>query len=244
MEDGRCLFCLRSDGGFVAREHIIPESLGNTELVLPPGVVCDRCNNGVLSDLDQTLCEFFPVKMRRTILGVSSKSGLVPSTRFMTGTLANRGGGRLQIEVNRASDTKTFRETSRDGDTVNLSLETKGGAVLTPRYIARVSRALLKQGLEFAWLDLEGRSFDTRLDHVRRAVLGDPYSGFLAINRKADPDHLEVSVTFNVEDHHNGDLRLWVHAKIYGVELVTDSRLDDLTGVPPEAVNVLQFANT
>ena len=37
-----CLFCRRGDGGWTSREHVIPESMGNTELILPPGVVCDR----------------------------------------------------------------------------------------------------------------------------------------------------------------------------------------------------------
>jgi hypothetical protein len=41
------------EGPFKSREHPFPESLGSTEIVLPRGVVCDPCNNGPLSRLDQ-----------------------------------------------------------------------------------------------------------------------------------------------------------------------------------------------
>jgi hypothetical protein len=86
-----CLFCRRTDGGFTTAEHALPESLGNTEVVLPNCVVCDRCNNGVLSDLDNALADFLPIKFRRTALGVVSKSGKVPVTRFSKGRVTNRG---------------------------------------------------------------------------------------------------------------------------------------------------------
>ena len=71
-------------GGFTTEEHPIPESIGNHELILPRGVVCDRCNLGPLSVLDQRLADFFPAKMRRTTVGVVSTCG---------GSLSTRAGG-------------------------------------------------------------------------------------------------------------------------------------------------------
>jgi hypothetical protein len=79
-----CLFCRRGDGGFTSQEHIFPESLGNTEKLLPVGVVCDRCNHEVLSPLDEALCDFGPVSMMRTIYGIPSKRGQMPSFRLTT----------------------------------------------------------------------------------------------------------------------------------------------------------------
>src|SRR5688572_29918009 len=40
----RCIFCKQSSDQSKTIEHIIPESLGNKEHVLPRGVVCDSCN--------------------------------------------------------------------------------------------------------------------------------------------------------------------------------------------------------
>lgn len=69
-EDGArrgCLICRRSDGGFTTEEHIVPESLGNSEKILPYGVVCDRCNHEVCAQLDEALCTFMPIQMLRTL---------------------------------------------------------------------------------------------------------------------------------------------------------------------------------
>lgn len=41
----RCIFCLKTDGGFKKEAHIIPESACNEDVVLPEGCECDRCNN-------------------------------------------------------------------------------------------------------------------------------------------------------------------------------------------------------
>ncbi len=37
----RCLFCLEDSSSSVSVEHIVPESLGNTTILLPRGFVCD-----------------------------------------------------------------------------------------------------------------------------------------------------------------------------------------------------------
>src|SRR4051794_3129220 len=82
-----CLFCRNSDGSFRSQEHVFPESLGNKTLVLPVGVVCDRCNNGPLAQVDKALCDFMPIAMRRTTLGIQSKSGVVPQFRYFQGAV-------------------------------------------------------------------------------------------------------------------------------------------------------------
>lgn len=39
-----CIFCKNDSSGSKSVEHVIPESIGNWEHTLPPGVVCDKCN--------------------------------------------------------------------------------------------------------------------------------------------------------------------------------------------------------
>jgi hypothetical protein len=52
-----CIFCRTKEEKFTFPEHVYPESLGNTEIILPAGLVCDACNNGVLSRLDTSECQ-------------------------------------------------------------------------------------------------------------------------------------------------------------------------------------------
>ena len=62
----RCIFCQSVSDQSRSKEHIIPESLGNTEHILPPGWVCDGCNNYLslkvekpfLASLHLTECRF------------------------------------------------------------------------------------------------------------------------------------------------------------------------------------------
>ncbi len=70
----RCIFCKTSAGPFDTVEHIIPESLGNIDDILPPGAVCDRCN------------QYFGTKVEspalgRTILGVLRAAHGVPTKK-------------------------------------------------------------------------------------------------------------------------------------------------------------------
>ena len=52
----QCIFCHKDSSASNSVEHIIPESLGNTQYFLPKGYVCDECNN------------YFAVKIERDLL--------------------------------------------------------------------------------------------------------------------------------------------------------------------------------
>jgi hypothetical protein len=237
-EQRGCLVCRRGDGGFLSEEHPMPESMGNTEVVLPNGVVCDRCNGGPLSDLDKELCDFFPVKMRRTMLGINSKAGKVPVTRFATGALRNDGltpdgQAALFFQINSAKDETTLYEKSRVGQQVELGMNVKGGRPLTPRYGSELARSLLKCAFECAWLDHGHLMLEERFDHIRAALLGEPYAGLLAVLRRGDPNDTEVSITYNFRADEAGDA-MWVYGSFFGIRMFTDSRLAEPVNKLPE----------
>lgn len=242
-----CLVCRGRDGGFTTEEHAIPESMGNAEIVLPNGVTCDACNNGVLSDLDQALCEFFPLKMRRTLLGIESKAGKVPHTRFQTGSVSHRGIGpngepSLFFEINSARDRKTFYEAGREGDRVKLKFNASGGRRLTPRYCSVIARALLKSALECAWLDHGEMMLEARFDHVRDAIRGVPWTGFFLMGRSVDPEDTSATLTYNFATDGEGRDRIWVWVSYFGIQMGTDSRLSrPLMPAPDEAALLVAF---
>lgn len=52
-----CLFCKRDSSTSRSVEHVIPESLGNKEYVLPRGMVCDKCNQYFAIKIEKPLLE-------------------------------------------------------------------------------------------------------------------------------------------------------------------------------------------
>ncbi|MBP7702194.1 MAG: hypothetical protein KA098_06295 [Phenylobacterium sp.] len=77
----RCIFCTSSTAGSKSREHILPESLGNTDHWLPPGVVCDGCNNYFAVKVERPLLEstFFTALRQRQ--DIPNKRGQMPMVK-------------------------------------------------------------------------------------------------------------------------------------------------------------------
>lgn len=242
-----CLVCRKGDGGFDAVEHVFPESIGNKTYVLPRGVVCDRCNHGELSTLDQTLVGFMPVALRLTMLGVPSKAGKlrVLSLQGETYEHVPGAGGEDPTLVVR-SKTKgrhTIHETARHPDgRVEFQMSGSGGRRLTPGYGSELARALLKSALECAWIDHGKATLEERFDHVRDAILGEPRDGFFAVAKTSSkPNSTEVTLSYDIPREENG-WRVSVWLEIYGVLMHADSRL---AAPPPEICeedwNILRF---
>jgi hypothetical protein len=74
----RCLFCKEDSRASRSVEHILPESIGNTTLILPPGVVCDRCNNYFARKVERPFFDLPAIRQLRFHQRVRSKRGRVP----------------------------------------------------------------------------------------------------------------------------------------------------------------------
>lgn len=74
----RCLFCKQASSTSRSIEHIIPECLGNTEHVLPRGVVCDSCNNYIAREVEKPILDSRYFQERRFQLAVPNKRERVP----------------------------------------------------------------------------------------------------------------------------------------------------------------------
>jgi|ERR1051326_237221 hypothetical protein len=92
-----CIYCLTTEGAFTSEEHIVAESLGNDDAVLPKGFVCDDCNNGVLSGLDNALINFEPVAFLRVQHVPYTKEGKFPKANFSSFTLEKVGPRHLKL---------------------------------------------------------------------------------------------------------------------------------------------------
>ena len=74
----RCLFCKQDSSNSLSREHIVPESLGNVDHILPCGVVCDSCNNYLARKVEKPILDSRYFQERRFKLAVPNKRNLVP----------------------------------------------------------------------------------------------------------------------------------------------------------------------
>ncbi len=74
----RCILCKSTSDDSVSSEHILPESLGNKEILLPPGVVCDNCNNYLSHKVEKPILEAGMFRFIRRERRVVSKKGKLP----------------------------------------------------------------------------------------------------------------------------------------------------------------------
>jgi hypothetical protein len=241
LHERGCLFCLRHDGGFSAREHIFGEALGNREYVLPPGIVCDRCNHGPLSAADNALADFGAITMRRTHFRIPGKRGTVPVARWRNATLSHPAPGHLVVVETSpgAAHTATGPNTFR--------LQFQSASPLRPKKIAKIARAIWKTTLEFVHVD-EGpdEAFDPKYDEVRAMVCGQtPAHGVLLLARQVEPSTTTVSVNYDRTVGDDGRERVVVNANYFGVHFATELLVRELSDDPgnvlPRVANVFHF---
>jgi hypothetical protein len=86
-----CIFCKKESSASKSREHIIPESLGNTTHCLPPGVVCDPCNSYFSREIEKPFLGSPAITLLRFRQGIPSKRGKIPpSERHSIARLSGR----------------------------------------------------------------------------------------------------------------------------------------------------------
>ncbi|MCG6142733.1 HNH endonuclease [Leptospira mtsangambouensis] len=74
-----CIFCQKESTSSKSKEHIVPESLGNTKYTLKPGIVCDQCNNYFARKVEKPFLDHPSVIHLRFDQAIKNKKGLVPS---------------------------------------------------------------------------------------------------------------------------------------------------------------------
>ena len=75
--DNTCIFCMQKGDIFHTVEHIIPESLGNTDDILI-NCVCDKCQNYFGKEVENYVLTKTPIGFWRTIAGTLNKKGKSP----------------------------------------------------------------------------------------------------------------------------------------------------------------------
>lgn len=149
-----CLFC-REAGPFTTVEHVVPESLGNDDLVLK-GEVCDQCQNYFGKEVERFVLEKTSLAFWRTHLGIRTKKGRLPHVDL---SLPSREKGILP-SIHPSHDNGLGFAAHRDGS-VSVDIDNDQiirevlqddrrsfKFVITPKIVQLLARFLLKVGLE------------------------------------------------------------------------------------------------
>lgn len=107
-----CIFCKKDSSGSRSVEHILPESLGNKEHTLPPGVVCDACNNYFASNIERPVLESQHFVTARFNALIPNKRGKMPLLPAMLMPVTPRSGARYSYpaEVTRGANGDFYME--------------------------------------------------------------------------------------------------------------------------------------
>lgn len=66
-----------------SEEHIIPFSLGNSEIIIPKGVICDDCNNYFAINIEKGFLAMDTISKLRSYHTISSRKGKVPDLEIL-----------------------------------------------------------------------------------------------------------------------------------------------------------------
>jgi hypothetical protein len=164
--DTRCIFCKKDASSSRSLEHIIPESLGNEEHTLPPGVVCDACNNYFAIAIEQPVLESGYFVTSRFNALIPNKRQRMPrlSGILLPGYLREQKVGFHQAEVSRnvGGDFELYPEAAAEeaivSGKINRVVIPASGAKPKPqlfsRFLAKVAVESMAQRLLSSESDL------------------------------------------------------------------------------------------
>lgn len=238
-----CIFCKTTAGPFLSKEHIVPESLGNTKFTLPPGIVCDRCNNGPLALLDDHLIRQEYINFARTWFKVPNKTGTVPQTRVRNMNISHTDTG-VHIELPNHSPKHLIESPPDENGMIHFKLKMRGRKQ-TVKESRKLARALYKIALEFIAYDFGAdEALKEKYDEVRHIVIDktNDFAGYiLTTGNKPEPKchfrHQEIEVPGY------GKLRVFQFS-IYGQQFVFDMHrrmVDDAALLRANGIGVLEW---
>ncbi len=149
----RCIFCKNNSDNTKSIEHVVPESLGNKEHVMPKGAVCDQCNNYFSLKIEKPVLETEFFKNLRFRNGLESKKGrippgkgIIPLTNCFPEIYLPKNSNNIEINL----DEKTFH-LIREGKIKQMYVPS---STPLPYNNQSISRMLAKIAFEFFVLRL------------------------------------------------------------------------------------------
>lgn len=163
----KCIYCLSTTNSFTSEEHVIPESLIGDVMYVPRGVVCDECNHGICSILDNHFMEYPAIGFLKVSNTVVTKKGKFP--KFESENIKIERDALFNFDVRMKHEGEVpIEELLEDGrKSVKVNFTDK-----KPHNPKMLARALFKFGLGIIALT-RGHSvaLSSQFDPARRFIL-------------------------------------------------------------------------
>jgi hypothetical protein len=151
----RCIFCKELSDKSKSKEHIIPESLGNKEFILPRGAVCDKCNQYFSINIEKIVLEQPYFKYLRHCKEVESKKGIIPKIKGIIGgdvEVIREKNGDIYILV----DDDLILEKMRNGEINNIIIPQYKIPSNKDRILSRFIGKIAVEALAFSFYPNDG----------------------------------------------------------------------------------------
>src|ERR1043165_5224599 len=198
----RCIFCKVTSERSKGVEHIIPESLGNIEHILPRGAVCDVCNNYFSRKIEGPLLESPWFRHARSRQWIPNKrgytppmTGIIPAARLIAN--AWQSGSALTLGGRTEAEHRLLTEAIVSGKARSAYIPIVDA--IDPRLMSRFLAKVALEVLAHRVLAVEGWQNEIvenrALDNIRRfARVGDvPTSWPFTRRRLYDEDEVQLS---------------------------------------------------
>lgn len=195
-----CLFCKKTDVNFKKKEHIIPESIGNTRFILPKGVVCDNCNQ-YFSKLDNYFCHHHLAAAEKLLFLDRTKKGKPPSLILQDGEMRKEKGGRINFKQ---SILPGMAEEQFSISFFEEDIALKAAWYLPDTDSKKISRFLAKAAIETLYLKKDTVAFQADFDYVRNYARNGSRNNYLPFLWCKQP-HVGIDIyILQIETKKNG----------------------------------------
>jgi len=147
----RCIFCKQDSSASKTIEHIVPETLGNKEHILPRGVVCDNCNSYFGLKVEKPLLDSGYFRQARSRNLIYNKENRVPTINgiLLPGIIP------MEMMWDKEEGHSIFPTRERDASKlINVLRNTQNGEIIVPilekpneqlmsRFLAKVALEVL-----------------------------------------------------------------------------------------------------
>ena len=227
----RCIFCNQDAANGQRVEHVIPESIGGGDwFVLPPGIVCDSCNQYFGSKVEAVAATDYPLNLIRLMNGVITKKRKWATLPHYRGLLEARPiPGTFGIEPT----SEEIEQRILNGQITQLRV------IAETRHPVSLCRMLLKIALETIACDDIEDALSERYDAARQFARAPRkgscwwflYHGDPSADWNVSPDMKPVSS--GIQDVGGGDLALIEILDFYFIVPVTSNVIpDNLQSLP------------